>query len=110
MLPGNKNRSRRLQKKLHIGEFKELGFEFEGSFRAPLSPEEEDSLVDLFLSEVIEPNFLAFAGWVNGGYVACYGRGSVTEEQRLLIHSWLTNRPEYLTVQVGPLCDAWYPS
>ena len=110
MPPGNKNRSRRLQKKLHIGEFKELGFEFEAALKTPLSPAEEDALADLFLSEVIEPNLLAFAGWVNGGYVAYYGRGSVTEEQRLLIHTWLTNRPEYLKVQMGPLCDAWYPS
>lgn len=110
MTPGNKTRSRRLRKKLHIGEYKELGFEFEADLKSSLSPEQEESLADLFLSEVIEPNLLAFAGWVNGGYVARFGRGSVTEEQRQTIQTWLSNRPEYSAVRVGSLKDVWYPS
>lgn len=37
-LPANKQRSRRQRKKMHIGEFQELGFEYEVTPAAELAP------------------------------------------------------------------------
>ncbi len=108
MTSDNKRRSRRLQKKLHIGEFKELGFEFEAELNAALSSEAENALADAFLSEIVEPRSLAFGGWVSGGFISYYGRGSASEEDRKAIEFWLLARPEYKMVRVGPLRDAWY--
>lgn len=104
----NKRRSRRLQKKLHLGPFQELGFEFEAELKAALSPEAENALVDAFLADVVEPRSLAFGGWVSGGYLCCYGPGSLGEEDRSAVESWLKARPEYASVRVGALSDAWY--
>jgi uncharacterized protein YggL (DUF469 family) len=36
-----KRRSRRLRKKLHVGEFKEMGFEFETELERTMFPEAE---------------------------------------------------------------------
>jgi uncharacterized protein YggL (DUF469 family) len=108
MTSANKKRSRRLQKKLHLGEFKELGLEFEAELKAALSPEAENALSDSFLTEIVEPRSLAFGGWISGGFISCYGRGSVSEDSRKAIESWLLARPEYKTISVDPLRDAWY--
>lgn len=104
----NKQRTRRLRKKLHLGEFKELGFAFESKFSTPLTIEKEDALVDSFLSEVVEPRSLALGGWITGGFIAFYGRGSATEEDRESVRDWLMARSELSDVRVEPLSDAWY--
>ncbi|GAB3499993.1 hypothetical protein GCM10027399_25540 [Curvibacter fontanus] len=57
-----KNRSRRLRKKLRIGEFQELGFTWEASFKLPLSPDQAEALVAALIVEAIEPGDLAFGG------------------------------------------------
>lgn len=108
MTPPNKSRSRRLRKKLHVGEFKELGIEFTADLKGALSPEAEDRLIDAFLVEIIEPRNLALGGSVTGGFIARFGRGSVSEEDRTAIELWLRARPEYQSVQVSPLMDAWH--
>jgi uncharacterized protein YggL (DUF469 family) len=109
MPPSNKRRSRRLRKKLHVGEFKELGFEFEVVLKDTVPPGEEEALADLFLAEIVEPRHLAFGGWITGGFISCWGRGSVTEEDREAIRSWLLARAEIGEARVSPLVDAWYP-
>lgn len=108
MMPSNKSRSRRLRKKLRTGEFKELGVQFSADFKESLAAGAEDTLVDLFLAEVIEPRMLAFGGWITGGFITCIGRGSVSDEDRAQIASWFQSRPEFRSVRVGPLVDAWY--
>ncbi len=62
-----KNRSRRLRKKMHIDEFRELGFSVAWRFPEGTSEEQIDKTVDDFINEVIEPNKLAFDG---SGYLA----------------------------------------
>ncbi len=102
-----KRRSRRLRKKLRIGEFQEFGFEFEVKLKNPHSFEEEAALIDSFISEVIEPRSLAFGGSLRGGFIAHGRRGSATEEDRTSARKWLSARPEVDSVAVGPLIDAW---
>lgn len=103
-----KKRSRRLLKKLRIGEFQELGFEIEVKLTGSLIPEEQESLVGDLLSEVIEPRSLSFCGWLKGGFVAHRSRGSATEDDRESVRQWLLSRPEVESVVIGPLIDAWY--
>lgn len=56
-----KNRSRRLRK-MHIDEFRELGFSVAWRFPEGTSEEQVDKTVDDFINDVIEPNKLAFDG------------------------------------------------
>lgn len=103
-----KHRTRRLRKKLRVGEFQQFGFEV--SFR--LREVRDDQLVDFwdaFILDAIERNGLAFGGGTNG-FVHPWGRGSANESHRELVRTWLTARPEVVSAQVGPLIDAWHHS
>ena len=108
MNPPNKRRSRRLRKKLHIGEFQEWGFEFAADLHSPLTPDEEESLMDRVLAEIIEKRSLGLGGGITGGFIAAWGRGSATDEDREAVQQWMSARPEWKAVRVGPLIDAWY--
>lgn len=103
----NKHHSRRLRKKLRLGEFQEWGFRFEADLRAR-SPDEEIALVDSLLAEVVEPRRLALGGWITRGFIVPFGRGSVTDDDRQAVQRWLQARPEIKTARVGPLIDAWH--
>ena len=107
-MPGRKTRSRRLRKKLRMGEFQELGFEVEVKLAAFVTPDDEDSFIDAFLSEIIEPRSLIFGGGVNSGFVTHGGRASATEDDRESVRCWLLSRPEVESVAIGPLIDAWH--
>lgn len=109
MTPANKRRSRRLRKKLRVAEFQEMGFTYEAELTGPLTGEAENAFMDSFLAEVIEARSLALGGWIGSGFVGCFGRGSVSEQDRELIGAWLAARPEIGAVRLGPLKDAWYP-
>jgi len=110
MNPTNKRRSRRLRKKLHIGEFKELGFAIAVDLKPSTTRDMEDSIVSAFLTEIVGPRSLVFGGWIGDGFITCRGRGSVTEADRAIILSWLVARPEVEAARVGPLIDTWYPA
>jgi uncharacterized protein YggL (DUF469 family) len=104
---------KRLRKKLHVGEFQELGFEVCFRVADNLSHDAFHTVVDVLISEAIEAHGLVCGG---GGknpewtvFVTREGRGSGTEEHRQAIATWLAARPEVSTVQIGPLVDAWYP-
>lgn len=105
-----KKRSRRLRKKLRIGEFQELGFEVEVKLKNSLTSEAEFALVEAFLVEIIEPRLLIFGGGVKAGFIAFCKRGSASEKDREAIRNWLLSRPEVETVFIGPLVDAWHVS
>ena len=105
---------KRLRKKLHMGEFQELGFEVRFHVADNLSHEAFDTVVDAFISQAIEAQGLLCGG---GGknpewnvFVTREGRGSVTEEHCQAIERWLAARPEVKAVQLDPLVDAWYPA
>jgi uncharacterized protein len=101
-------RSRRLRKKLHIGEFREWGFQI----RARMANEIDHQLFsDRFISEAIEANGLLFGGtcWQRvDGFVVFSGSGSANENHQKVIAAWLKGQPEVIDFDVGPLVDAWY--
>jgi uncharacterized protein YggL (DUF469 family) len=101
----SKHRSRRQSKKLHIGEFQELGFLFEATLKAGAN---EHTFFEAFLTEAIDLNKLGFGGWATGGSVEKHGRGSVTEEQRQMVLNWLVARPEVAALSATGLVDMWY--
>ncbi|QIL80047.1 DUF469 family protein [Diaphorobacter sp. HDW4A] len=107
-LPPNKQRSQRQRKKMHIGEFQELGFEYVIEFKEKLSPDAQEALMDQFLTEVVVPRSLMLGGWLNEGFVTAYPRGSATEEDRKAVEQWLKEKIKGASVQVSELKDAWY--
>ncbi len=55
-------RNQRQRKKMHLAEFQELGFLVQWQFAEGTSVEQIDNTVDRFISEVIQPNGLAYEG------------------------------------------------
>jgi len=108
-LPLSKNRSRRLRKKLRIGEFQEFGFELSVVFNSILNDGAESNFLDDLIDEVITPNGLSFGGGIDYGYITLSKRGSATLEDIKSVSSWLDLRNEIKSFQVGALQDAWYP-
>ncbi|MDI6794914.1 MAG: YggL family protein [bacterium] len=105
---------KRLRKKLHKGEFQEMGFEVQFRMTPVLTDQDFDAFIDLFIEEAIEANGLSFGGggsrddW--SGFVALDGRGSITDEHRDKVEQWFENQPQILLDwHVGPFVDAWYP-
>lgn len=105
--PPKRTRSRRLRKKLRIGEFQTLGFDYELTWQAPPSIEQQDRFIDQLLEQVIEPRELSLGGGVNCGFVAAR-RGSVTEADREAFDGWIRNWSGITKIEIGHLRDAWY--
>lgn len=101
----SKTRSRRLNKKLHVGEFQQLGFLFEAELAKNA---DDEALVDSFLVQAIAPRNLSFGGWATGGAIDKLGRQSVTEEDRSTVLAWLVARPEVTSLSASCLVDMWY--
>lgn len=99
-----KQRSRRLRKKLHVGEFQEFGFAFKSRLKANTA---EETFVDALMSEVIDPRGLEFGGWAAGGFVSRADTGSATDDDRTAVIDWLRARPEVESVRMSGLLDAW---
>ncbi|MBB5205211.1 hypothetical protein HNQ51_002530 [Inhella inkyongensis] len=107
--PGNaKRRSRRLRKKLHIGEFKELGFWLSATLKDGTSADAEEALMARFIAEVVAPQGLSFGGWWSGGFMSRAGAGSVDEAQRGAVQAWLQQQPELQSADCDALRDAWW--
>ena len=103
-----KQRSRRLRKKLHLGEFQEFGFMVDIELVADVSPEAREAFVEALLVDVIDARCLAYGGGELGGFVCGYEKPSATEEDRAALREWLSARSEVLSADVGELVDAWY--
>lgn len=107
--PGTQRRSRRLRKKLHIGEFRELGFELALHLVPNLSAAADDAFWHAFIVECIEARGLSYGG-ASTGMVVRAGRGSVSVEDREVVRAWLAARSELLSSELGALEDVWYPA
>ena len=103
----NKRRSRRLRKKLRVGEFKEEGFEINFKFKVGLTNEEQLDILMKFITEAIESRNLSSGGGENG-FVTRTGRGSTTDEDRQTVSSWLLSCTSVEQVRVNENEDAWY--
>lgn len=104
----SKTRSRRLRKKLFLGEFRELGFEIDLAFGDVTEEAAVDAFFDRFFSEAVMPQGLVYAGWADAGFVCSSQRGSVTEAQREAVSAWLEQQSMLSSVRVGPLMDVWH--
>ena len=101
---------KRLRKKKHLAEFRQLGFELAFRYHDE-SEDSNDRLVEAFLVEAIEARDLQFGG--GGGLGSWEGfatpaarYGSATESDREAVRAWLETRPEVTEVRIGPLRDA----
>ena len=103
----SKNRNLRQRKKLHVGEFKELGFNIEINLKEELSDQVADVLIADFINEIVEPRKLMYGGWLTFGFICRDSRGDASEEDRAAVRAWLEKRPEIAEVKVGELVDAW---
>jgi len=105
--PPKRRRSRRLRKKLRVGEFQEFGFEYELTWPSRPPVEQQERFIDQLLADVVEPRGLSMGGGVNGGFISAR-KGSPSDEDRAAFKAWLRRWPGVLAVEVGPLRDAWY--
>lgn len=105
--PPKRSRSRRLRKKLHIDEFKTLGFEYELTWRTAPSVETQDRFLDQVHEDIVEPRSLSLGGGLNCGFVSARHE-SVTEDDRAAFAQWLRQWSELAVIEVGALRDAWY--
>lgn len=103
------HRSRRLRKKLCVDEFQELGFELSFLYKDGLSGQVVEAFMKRFAADAVEPNDLVYSGCDEYGFICLAHRGSVSDEQRALIESWLKQQPELASFILSPLVDAWYP-
>jgi uncharacterized protein YggL (DUF469 family) len=106
-----KSRSKRLRKKLHVGEFTEYGFNINFELNKPVTDEEIDDFLDTFLDDVIEKNGLIYGGGFGvtfDGFVILEKRGSPTEEHRQLIKTWLESKKEIRIFHIGEFVNAWH--
>jgi len=105
--PKPRRRSKRLEKKLHLGEFQEFGFAMSVRLKPDTSAKVNDEFWDRFIVDVVEARGLAFGGGAEG-FVTRFGKGSATEDDRAAVEAWLAAQPEVLRQTIGPLEDAWY--
>ena len=93
---------KRLRKKLHRGEFRELGFSFDAKFKA----DTEMQVVEAWLQELaslLNSHSLEMGGGWNSN--VC----SVTPEEQDIVRKWFDEHGQNLeSVTVGELKDAWY--
>jgi len=105
----NKNRTRRLRKKLRVGEFAEMGCHIDIRLS---STEAWDQTLDHLIT-FVEHRQMAFGGGGDEktirGFVTKMGRGTLTETDRSDMLTWLENQPHFEAFKVSPLLDAQYP-
>ncbi|MCG9699850.1 YggL family protein [Vibrio natriegens] len=104
------NKSRRIRKKLFLGEFAILGFEI--SCETDINDfDRYDVFVDDFV-DYIDGLSLCFGGGgleLFEGFLCSTERyGNATEEQKAQVLAWLEARPEVKTAKAGELVDANY--
>lgn len=114
----NIGKSRRLRKKLRLGEFQELGFEFYFEFTEELDEtinEDGFDAIDDFLETFdiwLDTRNLSFTGVVatekTTGFINAGFRQSTTEDDRKALFEWLCKYGNVHNIDIGPLEDAWH--
>lgn len=100
---------RRLRKKLHLGEFKELGFGLRFRSRDP-SAQTHNAAIEAFVAEVERLGLV-----VGGGGQGCFEgyvtrpSGSATPADRERLTEWLRGCALIDQPEVEPLTDAYWP-
>ncbi|KAF1070776.1 MAG: hypothetical protein GAK45_00705 [Pseudomonas citronellolis] len=107
----NTPRSRRLRKKLRVGEFQEFGFSLEFTYDAQAIG--FDAALDQWI------DFVEAQGWVFGGggepdsgeitgYLCQAGTGSLSEADRETVRLWLQAQAWCNGSELGELSDCWH--
>ncbi len=103
--------NRRLRKKLHLGEFQELGFTVSATCPPNWGESERDVAMNGLL-DAVGARGLIFGGGDSAsgmdGHIGLATRGSATEADRDAILATLKSLG-FVEVEVAPLEDAWYP-
>ena len=102
-----KRHNLRQRKKLHLGEFKELGFNVEIEFVDGMSDAAQDAFLDDFVGQVIEVRGLMYGGSFSYGFVCRDTRSDASEEDRAAVQAWMAQRAEVVSATVSELVDAW---
>lgn len=110
-MPSNKTRSKRLRKKIYVGEFSIVGFQFSCTVDLELDSEFNDFFDGLI--ELIESRNLSISGSGDDksfdGVVTSIERyGSTTEDDRVAVENWLSSKQNITDIVVGNLVDAIY--
>jgi len=107
----HKKRSRRLRKKLHVGEFQVFGFAITFTINRQLK--NFDDALDGWI-DYVESQSWCFGGGGSvldneiEGYLCRYDRGSLTESDRDLVAYWLAEQSWVTAHYLAPLSDVWY--
>lgn len=114
----SRNRSRRLRKKLHIGEFQDFGFHVHMglAYHPSMMPEDFHEACDQFMDD--------FLGYLESHDLECGGGGGLyqmrffvsshakknrpMEPFRHQIAYWLNQHDTVAGLGISPLVDAWY--
>lgn len=105
-----KSRSRRLRKKLRVGEFRELGFTI--TFLFDNQHYSADQALDLWI-EFVESQGWGFGGGCEetdslSGYLVRFKRGTLSEADIEHAQQWLDHQPGFTCIQCSELNDAWH--
>lgn len=96
-----RRRSRRLQKKLRVGEFGGPRVPLTVRVAGELGRQSRTSLLDDFRTQVAERRGLAFGGSLEAGFLCRVDRASITEDDRFAVAGWFRRRPEVASVEIG---------
>ena len=104
------SRNARQRKKMHLAEFQELGFLVNFQFAEGTAIDQIDVTVDRFITEVIQPNGLAYegSGYLHWEGLVCLEKlGKCDESHRTLVKTWLeTNGLQQ--IETSELFDIWW--
>ena len=107
----NKHRSRRLRKKLRVGEFQEFGVTIDLTFNQTIL-EFEQALDELLAYVEAQGYVFGGGGSMTGneisGFLCKSERGTLTETQVTKLKSWLQQMPWVTEFSVSGLIDAWH--
>lgn len=103
----NKRRSKRLQKKLHLNDFKEMGFYIHIDFLDTVPAKERNDFFDKFIEECIEKNDLILGGSYHKSFI-CKEKGTCVLNDRLIVCEYLGKHTDILSATVTALIDCWY--
>jgi uncharacterized protein YggL (DUF469 family) len=108
--------NKRLRKKKHVGEFRQMGFSAECRLRSGLSIADFNRFTDEFIAQAIESQQLVFGGGgsANRGWsgVVCRdaSHDSTTDGDKAAVHHWLEQRPEVESFRLSDFWDVWHGS
>ena len=104
----SKRHNHRQRKKLHLAEYRELGFNLEVLLHPDVTEAQASMLIDQFIEQVVEPRALIYGGTLGFGFLCTAVRGNATEEDQARVNAWWQGRPEVASAAVGQLSDAWH--